>query len=164
MDKRDLIEQLRSQIRTAAEGASDAAAEAVSEAKVALDPTDRSSDARSAVELARMAKGQEKRRKRAMAELERLGSFRPGPFAETSSVRVGALVEIEDEDTGQSRTFFLAPAGAGATLYGPGGDGHLTVVTPFSPVGRAVMGCSVGDVVDVTLKGETREWVLTWVG
>lgn len=158
------MDQLLTQLRRVADGAAEAAADAAGQAMAAIDRSDRSTESGSAVELARMAKGQTKRRQRALAELERLGSFNPSPLPESSPVRVGALVEIEDEETGKSRTFFLAPAGAGATLYGPGGDGHLTVVTPFSPVGKAVMGCFVGDVVDVTLKGETREWALTWVG
>ena len=49
-------------------------------------------------------------------------------------------MEIEDVETGEVRTFFLAPAGAGTTLYGSDGDGHLSVVTPRSPIGRAVKG------------------------
>ena len=60
-------------------------------------------------------------------------------------------------------TFPLAPAGAGATLTGPGGDGLLSVVTPSSPVGKAVRRRRVGDVVSVRVHGEVREWTITWV-
>jgi transcription elongation GreA/GreB family factor len=164
MDKQDLLQQLRAQLRRTAEGAAEAALEAADEARAALDPTDRQSDSGSAVELARMARGQHQRRERALAELEKLESFHPRPFSEKAPIQVGAIVEIEDEETHQGRTFFLAPAGAGATLLGPGGDGHLSVVTPLSPLGRAVIGCRVGDVVDVTLDGDVREWTVTWVG
>jgi len=164
MDKQDLLRQLESQIRRTASGAHDAATDAAGEARSASDPKDRSTDSGTAVVLALMAKGQERRQHRAMGELSALQAFNPRPLPETAAVKVGAIVEIEDEDNGQSRTFFLAPAGAGATLLGPGGDGHLTVVTPRSPIGRAVLGQRVGDVVDVTLKGEVREWVVTWVG
>ena len=164
MDKQFLLEQLRAQLRRTATGALEAAIDAADEARTAVDPTDRSADSGSAVELARMARGQGKRRDRALAELSALDAFNPRVLEETSSVRVGALVEIEDEETGEGRTFFLAPAGAGATLTGPGGDGHLTVVTPRSPLGRAVVGQHVGDVVQVEIKGEIREWAITWVG
>ena len=164
MDKQDLLAQLCSQIRRVVEGATDAAMEAAGDARAAADPTDRQSDSGSAVELARMARAQGQRRERALAELAALESFHPRPFAENAAVTVGAIVEIEDDESGEGRTFFLAPAGGGATLEGPGGDGHLSVVTPFSPLGRAVVGRRVGDVVDVTLKGEVREWTLTWVG
>ncbi len=164
MDKLDLLRQLESQIRRAADGAQEAAAEAAGQAREALDPSARRGDTANAVELARMAKGQEKRQQRALEELARLQAFHPRPLPESAAVKIGAIVEIEEEETGRSRTFFLAPAGAGATLLGPGGDGHLTVVTPFSPIGKAVVGCRVGDSMDITLRGETREWELTWVG
>lgn len=164
MDKQDLLRQLEAQLRRTATGASEAAAEAAGEARASADPKERSADSGAAVEFATMARGQAQRQRRALGELSALHSFAPEPLAETAAVQIGAIVEIEDEDSGQGRTFFLAPAGAGAMLLGPGGDGDLTVVTPRSPVGRAVLGHRVGDVVDVTLKGEVREWALTWVG
>jgi transcription elongation GreA/GreB family factor len=37
------------------------------------------------------------------------------------------------------------------------------VVTPQSPVGRAVLGRRVGDTVEVTVQGEPREWTITFV-
>jgi transcription elongation GreA/GreB family factor len=49
-------------------------------------------------------------------------------------------------------------------LTGPDGDGLISVVTPASPVGAAVLGRRRGDVVDVTVNGEVREWMLTYVG
>jgi transcription elongation GreA/GreB family factor len=71
------------------------------------------------------------------------------------------VVEVEDDQ--QGRTFFLAPGGAGIELVGPGGDGFLSVVTPQSPVGRAVLGRRVGDTIEVTVQGEPREWTITYV-
>jgi hypothetical protein len=53
---------------------------------------------------------------------------------------------------------FEAPAGAGEELTGPGGDGFLSVVTPGSHFGRALMGKRVGDVIEVTVAGELTEW------
>ncbi len=61
-------------------------------------------------------------------------------------------------------TFFLAPAGAGEELTGPGGDGFFTVVTPASPIGAAVMGRRVGDEVQARIRGELRQWTIVWVG
>jgi transcription elongation GreA/GreB family factor len=75
---------------------------------------------------------------------------------------LGAVVEVECEDAG--RTFFLAPVGAGIELTGPGGDGFLSVVTPTSPFGRAVMGTRVGDTVEVVAGGRARAWTVSWVG
>ncbi|HXU80396.1 MAG TPA: GreA/GreB family elongation factor, partial [Polyangia bacterium] len=77
-------------------------------------------------------------------------------------VALGAVVEVEDE--AQGKTFFLAPVGAGVELVGPGGDGFLSVVTPHSPVGKAVLGRRVGDTIEVVVQGEPREWTITFVG
>lgn len=164
MDKQDLLQQLRAQLRGSARGALESAVEAAEEARAAADPRERGADSSSAVELASTARGQARRRDRALSELSALEAFDPKPLPESAAVSVGALVEIEDEETGAGRTFFLAPAGAGATLHGPGGDGLLTVATPRSPIGRAVLGQRVGDVIDVTVEGELREWTITWVG
>ena len=68
----------------------------------------------------------------------------------------GALVELEDGEGG--KTLFMAPAGAGEELTGPGGDGFLHVVTPGSPIGKGLLGKKVGDVVEVMVKGELAEW------
>jgi hypothetical protein len=68
------------------------------------------------------------------------------------------------EDGSHGRTFFLAPVGAGVELTGPGGDGYLSVVTPSSPIGKAVLGRRVGDTVEVVVKGEPLEWAITFVG
>jgi transcription elongation GreA/GreB family factor len=37
------------------------------------------------------------------------------------------------------------------------------VVTPASPIGKAVLGKRTGDVVDVTVEGDVREWAITFV-
>ena len=62
------------------------------------------------------------------------------------------------------RTFIVLPVGAGSELKGPGGDGFVAVVTPASPVGKALMGKRAGDVTDVTIKGEVFEWEVLAVG
>ena len=97
-----------------------------------------------------------------MAELSLLTSFRPARLPAKAPIALGAIVEVEDEALG--RTFFLAPAGAGIELSGPGGDGFLSVVTPISPIGKAVLGRRLGESVEVTVQGEPREWTITFVG
>jgi transcription elongation GreA/GreB family factor len=74
---------------------------------------------------------------------------------------VGNILEIEDGEEG--RTIFLAPAGAGIELTMPDGDGFVTVVAPMSPLGKTILGCRLGDTVEVVVKGEPREWTVTFV-
>lgn len=164
MDKKVLVAQLVEQLEATARTALAARDAAAHEAKEGATPDEKREDARAAHQLQTMGRAQQGRAKQALAEASSLATFRPGPLAETARIGVGAIVEIEDADSGEGRTFFLAPVGAGMTLTGPGGDGHLSVVTPASPIGKAVLGKRTGDVVDVTVEGDCREWAITYVG
>jgi transcription elongation GreA/GreB family factor len=163
MDKRSLLDQLAATIRGTAQVAERASAAAAEVAREGATPHEQREDARVAIEFGALARGQGHRLERARAELEALEKFRPAPIARGGRVAVGAVVEIEDEDDGEGRTFFLAPVGAGVELTAPGGDGFLTVVTPASPVGRRVVGRRVGDVIEVTVEEQTRYWKIVWV-
>lgn len=160
MDKQELIAQLARQLEASARSALAARDAAAHEAREGATPDEKREDARAAHQLATLGAAQQKRARQALAEVDALARFKPGPM---STVGLGAIVEIEDEDTGEGRTFFLAPVGAGMTLTGPGGDGLLSVVTPASPIGRAVLGRRVGDVVDITVDGEVREWQISFI-
>ncbi len=161
VEKQFLIDQLVARIEASARTALDASEAAATEARDGATPAEKREDARAALELGSLGRAQERRAQRAIAEIDELRRFRPtGGLV----VVLGTVVEIEDADSGEGRTFFLAPVGAGVTLTGPGGDGFLSVVTPASPIGRAVLGHRVGDVVDVTVDGDPREWTITWVG
>ena len=164
MDKQDLVAQLARQITGAARTALSARDAAALEAREGATPDEKREDARAAHQLGTMGKVQQQRAQQALAQADALASFRPGPLAATASIKLGAIVEIEAEESGEGRTFFLAPVGAGITLTGPGGDGVLSVVTPASPVGKAVLGRRVGEVIDVTVEGELREWQISFVG
>jgi transcription elongation GreA/GreB family factor len=154
-----LVEKLRSSARTA-EAESDAAAV---EARDGATPGERVDDSRTALEFARIARAQALRAREIRAAIGLLSGFRPKPLAGGAAVVLGALVEVEDE-AGHGQTLFLAPAGAGEELTGPGGDGFFTVVTPRSPIGSAVLGKRPGDSASARIRGETRVWTVVWVG
>ena len=92
----------------------------------------------------------------AQAAWEAVADFKPSTMKKGERIGLGALVELEDGEGG--KTLFMAPAGAGEELTGPGGDGFLHVVTPGSPIGKGLLGKKVGDVVEVMVKGELTEW------
>ena len=162
MDKQALLDQLFNRLRTNAQGAARASDAYAQEAREGATPAERRNDARVALENAGLALSQSKRADRARADLSALDGFRPNSFSPQAAIGLGAIVEVEDEEGG--RTFFLAPAGAGEELSGPDGDGFLSVVTPASPVGQAVLGRKAGECVAVTVKGEVRDWTITFVG
>jgi transcription elongation GreA/GreB family factor len=163
MDKRLLLAQLESKIRDTAQIAERASAAAAEVAREGATPHEQTEDARVAIEFGALARGQGHRLERARAELDALKKFRAPAIPRGGRVEVGAVVEIEDEDNGEGRTFFLAPVGAGVELTAPGGDGFLTVVTPASPIGRRVLGRRVDDVIEVAVEGEPRYWKVVWV-
>lgn len=161
MDKQFLVEQLAARLRESVAVARQAERAAAEEARDGATAAEKRENARVSQEYSSLARGQGQRAGKLQAELDSLASFRPVPLSPRSPIELGAIVEVEDDAVG--RTFFLAPAGAGLELSGPGGDGFLSVVTPVSPVGRAVLGRRVGDTVEVTVQGESREWTITYV-
>jgi transcription elongation GreA/GreB family factor len=161
IDKGFLIEQLTSRLRDTARAARVAMEAATTEAREGATPAERREDSRVAQENGGLARGHRARLERATGELAMLERFRPGRFALKAPIAVGAIVEVEDGAEG--RTLFLAPVGAGVELTGPGGDGFLSVVTPSSPIGRAVLGRRVGDAIEVVVDGESTEWTLVHV-
>jgi transcription elongation GreA/GreB family factor len=160
MNKQELIAQLVRQLEASARSALSARDAAAQEAKEGATPDEKREDARAAHQMQTLGAAQQRRAQQALADVDALARFKPGSM---STIGVGAIVEIEDEETGEGRTFFLAPVGAGMTLTGPGGDGLLSVVTPASPIGKAVLGRRVGDVVDITVDGDVREWQISYV-
>lgn len=163
MDKRYLVEQLSDKLRESAHVARKAGQAAAEEARDGATAAEKRENARVAQEYAGLARGQTERANRTRADLSTLEGFRPGALSKNAPISIGAIVEVEEEDDGIGRTFFLAPVGAGVELTGPGGDGFLSVVTPQSPVGRAVIGRRVGDSIEVTVEGEPRDWRITYV-
>jgi transcription elongation GreA/GreB family factor len=161
MNKLFLVEQLAARIRGAAAVAQRAGDDAAVVAREGATANEKREDGRVALEFQSLARGHALRAEKARAELAILDGFRPAPLARGARVALGALVEIEDGDEG--RTIFLAPVGAGVELTGPGGDGFLSVVSPASPIGRAVLGKRVGDSVEVDVAGEPREWRIAFV-
>jgi transcription elongation GreA/GreB family factor len=164
MDKSELVAQLVRQLEASARTALSARDAAAAEARDGATPDEKREDARAAHQLHSLGRGQQARAQQALAAADQLLSFRPRTFDASAAIALGAVVEIEDADSGEGRTFFLAPVGAGSTLTGPGGDGHLSVATPVSPIGKAVLGRRTGETVDVMVEGELREWTITYVG
>lgn len=72
-----------------------------------------------------------------------------------ASERAGAGAIVTVDDDGATSRYYLAPWGGGVIL-----DGGLTVVTPASPIGRALFGRRVDDEVEVARPGGARTWVI----
>lgn len=71
-------------------------------------------------------------------------------FAAHEQATTGALVRIEQGDA--EGLLLLAPYGGGTKVA----DGRVQVVTPQSPLGRALLGKRAGDECEVVLAGRSR--------
>jgi transcription elongation GreA/GreB family factor len=142
-----------------------AEAEAGSEADHVRAEARRREDAKEAALQGRLETGHRKRRLRAVSDMEKLLAFAEAGvrrFKASDRVDLGALVDvhIEDEEGEEERTLFFLPVGAGVELEGPGGDGFVTVVTPSSPVGKALMRSHCEDSFEIVVDGRDREWTV----
>lgn len=157
------VEELKKVYQAAIASAREAEVNAATTADHVRKESRNREDAKAAVESGRMAGGHRKRRQRAARELDMLIQFATGGvpnFPRGAKVALGAMIDvsIEGDDGPEERTLFLLPVGAGTELTGPGGDGFISVIGPDSPVGRALIGTTAGDEIEVVVAGREREW------
>jgi transcription elongation GreA/GreB family factor len=74
-------------------------------------------------------------------------------FPPTAAVAMCALVEVDEG--GVRHRYFIAPHGGGTVLAG-----GVQVVTPASPIGRALLGKRVDDEIEFRLPGKRRSLVI----
>ncbi|MDQ3367112.1 MAG: GreA/GreB family elongation factor [Myxococcota bacterium] len=75
-------------------------------------------------------------------------------FDAAEPISIGAVVDV-DED-GRARRFLIAAGGGGVSLAG-----DVTVLTPTSPIGRALVGKRTGDDCEFVLGGGPRTLTVT---
>jgi transcription elongation GreA/GreB family factor len=168
LDKKLLIDQLAARLKESVEVAVRSSEEAREAARTLQTESEKKEDGRAAIEYGSLATAQSNRSRKVQEELHALSLFWNAGlprFSAKSPVSLGAIVDVSvDGERGtEERTYILLPVGAGTELTGPGGDGYLSVITPASPVGRALLGRRAGESVDVTIGGEAREWTLVEV-
>lgn len=128
--KRELLEQLEAQLATAR--ASHAAA---SEAAISDEARPENDKDTRGLEQSYLARGYAQR----VADLEAaIAAIAALPTTPMQSVSVGALVTVREDD--RTRELYIAGYGGGLELAG-----DVTVVTPSSPIGRALLGKRVDD-------------------
>jgi transcription elongation GreA/GreB family factor len=132
--KRELLAQLEAQLATARADHAAATEGAISdEARPENDKDTRG------LEQSYLARGHAQR----VADLEAgIAALAALPTAPMTRAAVGALVTVEEDD--RTRHFYIAGHGGGLTL-----TGDVTVVTPTSPVGRALLGKSADDEAEL---------------
>jgi len=89
-----------------------------------------------------------------------LRAVSPVSFGPRDPVGLTALVGVRDEDDVET-VYFIAPAGGGERL--PFDGAEVLALTPFSPLGEAVVGRRVGDEIELLVRGRKRSALITWV-
>ncbi len=109
-----------------------------------------------ALEQSYLARGQARRVAELQSAVLEVEAMTLRPFSEGQPAALGALVTVEEE--GEVLQLFLAAQGGGAKLAS-----GVQVVTPKSPLGRALLGKCAGDDLEVRLPERTRELSITAV-
>jgi transcription elongation GreA/GreB family factor len=104
-----------------------------------------------ALEQSYLARGQAARIEELKTSLAEVKAMSARAFVPGDPVALGAVVTVEQGGT-ETSVMLLAPHGGGARLAG----GSVQVVTPLSPLGRALLGKRAGDETEVLLAGKTR--------
>jgi len=107
------------------------------------------------LEQSYLARGQAQRVAELEAAVGDVTALALRTFTAQSPIAMSALVTV-DED-GDAKQFFIAPAGGGTMVDG------VQVVTPNSPLGRALLGKRIDDEVELQLPGAYRTFVITTV-
>ena len=106
------------------------------------------------LELAYLAGAQAGRAREIDLAVTEMRLLQPRPFT-GERIAATALVTVDDGDA--ETLYFLVPHGGGLRF------GDTVVVTPPSPIGRALLGREEGDTVTVVLRGKSRDLTITRV-
>lgn len=106
------------------------------------------------LEASYIAQGQANRAQDILQAQQQIRQMELDVFPQGSLVRLSAVVELLDDDDHQ-RIVFMTPAAGGLEVVVD--DVTVMAITPGSPLGRALLGKSCGDVVEV-VTDDVREY------
>jgi transcription elongation GreA/GreB family factor len=155
IDKAALKAELIAQLAAALDSAERAHAAALEGATHTEARAENVKDTRG-LEQSYLARGQAQRVAELDAGLAAVTTLAVRRFAPGDPISLGALVTVDDD--GEPRRLFVAPHGGGSVL-----TGGVQVVTPGSPLGRALLGKRIDDDVELRLPGGLRTVIVVGV-
>jgi len=155
VEKHLLVESLVEKLRAERDAASRIARDTAEAANHPEARPENDKDTRK-LELSYLASGQAARARELDTTIAALLAEPPRAFAAGDAIALGALVTLESAD--KLERVLLCSGGGGAKLDDDGGG--VRVVTPEAPLGRALLGKTAGDEVELVVGGKKRELVV----
>ena len=147
-----IISELESELEHAVNSANDAHAAAVDDESVAETQYDTL-----AIEAGYLAEGQSRRVQELQSAIQSYQSLPLLTFDHNKAISLSALVQLS-KDSESNHWFFIGPAAGGFRCQLS--NQHITVITPQSPMGRALMNKFEDDDVEVMLgKGALNDYI-----
>ncbi len=148
-----VIAALTQELQQAIDAANDAHAAAVDDQSVAETQYDTL-----AIEAGYLAEGQSKRVTEFQLAIDAYQALNLVGFDENSTVALGALVQLA-ADSKTNHWFFIGPAAGGFRCQLT--EQNITVITPQSPMGQALIGKQQDDDIEIILgKNKLEDYIL----
>ena len=112
------------------------------------------------LESSYLARGQSMRVEELTLALASLRALRMDPYPPKTPIGLGALVRLKERD-GSIQTMLVVPAAGGAEVSADGETVFL--LTPVSPLGRAVWGRRKGDTFDLKMGRDVKSFTVVSV-
>ena len=112
------------------------------------------------LESSYLARGQSMRVEELTLALASLRALRMDPYKPKAPVGQGALVRLKEKG-GAVQTMLMSPAAGGTEVIADGET--VFVVTPVSPLGRAVWGRKKGDTFDLKMGRDVKSFTVVSV-
>lgn len=157
MDKALLLKLIIELLETVYQGAVDAAMLAYNTATHEENVAENKYDTLG-LEASYLAHGQAQRVEECKNELAAFKALEPVEFSDPYPITVGALIVLkDDQDTEQY--LFLGPAAGGIKFIYD--QIKITIITPSSPLGQALLGHFVDDEVDMNVAGQKTTYEIS---
>jgi len=138
-----IVTALTQELQQAIDAANDAHAAAVDDQSVAETQYDTL-----AIEAGYLAEGQSKRVSEFQQAIDAYQALKLIDFDENSTIALGALVQLS-ADSKANHWFFIGPAAGGFRCQQE--QQNITVITPQSPMGTALIGKQQDDDIEIML-------------
>ncbi|NVZ60459.1 GreA/GreB family elongation factor [Pseudomonas gingeri] len=112
------------------------------------------------LEASYLATGQARRVEEIRQALKQCRELPLRPYDEQAGIQLGALLTLEAEN-GSEQQLFLAPDAAGLKIEWEGRA--ITVISPRSPLGQALLGKFDGDEVQISVGAVRQRYTVTAV-